>query len=108
MHVQIYDNNIVQTYYILLSHSQLRREFREVIGIEGRITSLMDSWPDWEQKLIALSKVESATRPAIKSTLQQLDESEVEDDIAYASGKSTAAILVPYLLQLSEQLYRNS
>ena len=50
----------------------------------------MDSWPDWEQKLIAFSKVESTTRSAIKCTLEQLDE--VDESIAYPSGKSTAAV----------------
>ena len=64
-----------------------------MIGIEGRITLLMDSWPDGEQKLMALSKVEAVTRAAVKSTLEQMDASEFDDDIAYASGKSTVTVL---------------
>ena len=63
-----------------------------MIGIEGRITLLMDSWPDWEQKLMALSKVEAVTWAAVKSTLEQLDANEFDDDIAYASGKSTVTV----------------
>ena len=42
---------------------------------------------------MALSKVEAVTRTAVKSTLEQLDASEFDDDIAYASGKSTVTVL---------------
>ena len=34
----------------------------------------MDSWPEWKEKLIKLSKLESKTRPNIKKVLDILED----------------------------------
>ena len=44
------------------------------------VTSLMDGWPEWKQRLIQLSKLESKTRPNIKKLLDALDN---EDNTEY-------------------------
>ncbi len=58
-----------------------------MVGIEGRLTSLTDSWPVWEDKLVKYAKVEAATRPIIKKALSEV-EKEDGDDVAYPAGWS--------------------
>ena len=60
-----------------------------VVELGGRTTSLLDSWPEWEKKLVELSKAESATRPAIKKILEELEVD--HSDIAYPAGMSWEA-----------------
>ncbi len=62
-----------------------------MVGTEGRLTSLTDSWPDWEEKLIKYAKIEAATRPIIKKALDEV-EKECEDDIAFTSGWSCVGV----------------
>ncbi len=64
---------------------QFRREFRELTGVTGRVTALMDSWPGWEDKIVAFSKIEAPTRRNIQSLRDQLDV-EHDDEIVAASG----------------------
>jgi len=45
---------------------QLRREFKSVAALTSTAGSLMDSWPEWREKVIQLAKLESATRPVLK------------------------------------------
>ena len=37
------------------------------------VSSLMDSWPEWKEKLIHLSKLESKTQPNVKKVLDILE-----------------------------------
>ena len=46
--------------------------------------SLMDSWPNWKDKLIQFSKLESATRPVLKKLLSDM---ESKDSVACPDGK---------------------
>jgi len=63
------------TYYVL----QMHREFRKLMNIEGRLT-IMEAWPEWEQKIIEYAKMDSTFRPTIKEILKEL-ESDKEDII---------------------------
>ena len=45
---------------------------------------MMDSWPEWRDKLIQFSKLESATRPALKKLLGDL---ETKDSVACPDGE---------------------
>lgn len=47
--------------------------------------SLMDSWLQWRDKVIQFSKLESATRPALKQLLGDL---ESKDGVACPDGES--------------------
>lgn len=49
------------------------------MNIEGRL-SVMDAWPEWEQKIVTYAKMDSAFRPAVREILKQLD-SEQKDMI---------------------------
>ena len=63
---------------------QLHREFKFILSRAETVTSLLDSWPEWKQKLIELSKLESKTRPNIRKVLDVL---ESEDNKEY-EGKT--------------------
>ncbi len=62
-------------YLLLQLHTvlQLRREFHGIAGIEGRATSLMCSWPNWLLRIVEFSKLEAATRPAIRKLVQNFE-----------------------------------
>lgn len=55
-----------------------------VISMDGRTNSLLDSWPEWERKIVEFCKAESETRPAIKKLLQEMDID--HPDIIYSTG----------------------
>lgn len=52
--------------------------------------SLMDSWPQWRDKVIQFSKLESATRPALKQLLGDL---ESKDSVACLDGECFNTVL---------------
>ena len=45
------------------------------LGDELSIYSLMESWPVWQQRIIAYSRLEMKYRPKIKELLKSLDDS---------------------------------
>ena len=45
------------------------------LGDELSIYSLMESWPVWQQRIIAYSRLEMKHRPKIKELLKSLDDS---------------------------------
>ena len=53
-------------------------------SLDASAGSLMDSWPEWRDKLIQFSKLESATRPALKKLLGDL---ETKDSVACPDGE---------------------
>ena len=55
-----------------------------VVKLGGRTTSLLDSWLEWETKIVEFSKAESATRPAMRKILEELEAD--HSDIAYPAG----------------------
>jgi len=44
-----------------------------MVKLEGRPTPLLDSWLEWETMIVKFSKAESATRPAMRKILEELD-----------------------------------
>ena len=54
--------------------------------MDGRVTALMDSWPQLETKLVEYAKVEAPTRQVIAKCLKALEEGD-EDEIAYPTGQ---------------------
>jgi len=55
-----------------------------VVKLEERPTSLLDSWLEWETKIVKFSKAESATRPAMRKILEELEAD--HSDITYPAG----------------------
>ena len=51
-----------------------------MVSYEYDIASLMDSWSDWCSKLIELSKLEYSSRSFIKRILDQLNETNTDDN----------------------------
>ena len=51
-------------------------EFKTIIGLDEKtsIRSLMESWPTWEKRIIAYSRLEFKHRPKLKQLLTTLDE----------------------------------
>ena len=56
-----------------LYYIQLHREFKSILSYTETVSSLMNSWPEWKEKLIKLSKLESKTRPNIKKIIDVLE-----------------------------------
>ena len=54
------------------------------MSLETSASSLMDSWPEWRDKLIQFSKLESVTRPVLKKLLSDL---EAKDGIMHPDGE---------------------
>ncbi len=73
-----------------------------VVELGGRTTSLLDSWPEWESKLLQFSKAESATRPAMRKILEELEAD--HSDIAYPAGVPWKMIVIKSTLLLSSLL----
>ena len=71
---------------VLLFAIQAYREFRQIVNLDGRVTALMDSWPQLETKLVEYAKVEASTRPAITKCLKTLEE-DCGDEIASPTGE---------------------
>ena len=67
----------------------MRYDFREIMGLEEDVSSLLHQWPEWKEKLIALAKAESATRQKFATIIRELDKS--KEDIAYEDGKMLSA-----------------
>ena len=44
---------------------QVRREFRALLNDE-HVGTLKQLWPDWAEKILAMGRMESANRPAVK------------------------------------------
>jgi len=55
-----------------------------VVKLEGGSTSLPYSWLEWETKIVEFSKVESATRPAMRKILEELEAD--HSDHTYSAG----------------------
>ena len=67
--------------FILICILQLRQEFKQIIDKElDDVSTMMNSWPDWCDKLVKLSRLESNTRPYLRKILQNLTEVEPGDD----------------------------
>jgi len=64
---------------------QVRQEFKELVHCEVNINSLMETWPNWCRRIIALAKVEAVNRPFIKKLLDKLDIT--SEDFQYPEGK---------------------
>ena len=56
-----------------------------MVGTDGQVPSLTDSWPSWEEKLVKYAKLEANTRPVIKKALDEVEKGD-GDDIAYPAG----------------------
>ena len=69
--------------YIVLM--QVRQEFKELALCEANINSLMETWPNWCHRIIALAKMEAVNRPFIKKLWDKLDIT--SEDIQYPEGK---------------------
>ena len=54
----------------------MRYEFGAIIGLEEDASSLLQHWPEWKDKLTALARTESSTRPKLATVVKQLDKSE--------------------------------
>lgn len=54
---------------------QLRKEFKVIVSLD-EVSTVIDSWIDYKEKLIKLAKIESATRPVLKKLLRSLPECE--------------------------------
>lgn len=52
---------------------ELCQKFRAISSLEATAGSLMNSWPEWRDKLIWFSKMESGTRPVLKKLLSDMD-----------------------------------
>lgn len=55
-----------------------------MVATKGTVASLMDTWPEWKEKLIHLAKLDSGTRPMIKRILEKLER---QEQIVYPDGK---------------------
>ena len=55
-------------------------EFKTLIGLDEKtsIHSLMESWPTWEKRIIAYSRLELKHRPKLKQLLTTLDDEQSE------------------------------
>lgn len=52
----------------------MRREFEAITTFETSVNSLMDTWPEWCEKLLKFAKLESSTRPVIKKIIAKLED----------------------------------
>ncbi len=62
---------------------QFRQEFKMVISMDEslNISSLMENWPTWKNRILAYSRLEMKNRPKLKHFLSLLDnESTSEND----------------------------
>lgn len=46
----------------------------------------METWSEWEQKIMAYAKMDSAFRPTIKEILAQLESEQDQEDIIFPEG----------------------
>lgn len=65
---------------------QIRREFRALLNLDEHVGTLKQLWPDWAEKILAMGRMESANRPALKKRLQELDNGE---DLDCKDGESS-------------------
>ena len=54
---------------------QFRTEFKTIIGLNEDVSihSLMESWPDWVERILAYCRLEVKHRPKLKQLLSSLD-----------------------------------
>lgn len=55
-----------------------------MVCLEGDTYSLLDTWQEWREKIIQLSKLESSTRPLLRKVLAGIDNCE---ELTYPEGK---------------------
>lgn len=67
---------IIHNVMIIHTFVQIRREFRTLLKLDETVGTLKQLWPDWAEKILAMGRMESANRPALKRTLQDLDKDE--------------------------------
>ena len=53
------------------------------MALESKAGSLMDTWPEWKDKILKLSRLESGTRPLLRQLLSEL---ESKDGLALPEG----------------------
>ena len=75
--LQTHDVQTICYHYVIhIFLVQLRREFRSLLSLDTTVASLMDSWPQWREKLLKVAKVESVSRKRVKFILSQLENKE--------------------------------
>ena len=47
----------------------------------------METWSEWEEKIIGYAKMDSAFCPAIKEILAQLENEQDQEDITFPEGR---------------------
>lgn len=72
-----------------------------MIKLEGT-GSLMETWPGWVEKIMALVKLESSSRPALRALLCNVDS---KDDTAYSDGKHAYLYSIIYINLLCAYTY---
>lgn len=50
-----------------------------MVSFDNNASSFMDTWPEWDSKLIKFSKLEATSRPLIRKIVEKLDE-HISDD----------------------------
>lgn len=51
----------------------MHKEFRAILSLEDKISSLKKEWPLWVEKLLKFAKIESSSRPALKKLIDELE-----------------------------------
>ena len=74
---------------------QVHREFYFFLGADQVVNSLMDCWPEWKEKLILLSKLESKSRPTIKKALDKLENENYEESEGKLICKIRIVMIIP-------------
>ncbi|XP_065901741.1 uncharacterized protein [Dysidea avara] len=67
-------SKVIENFPVLSSSRWIRLEFKELVSYEANINKLMETWPEWRRKIMALAKLEAVHRPLIKKLVDILDE----------------------------------
>ena len=67
--------------YVHCCYIQLKQEFRTILKIEGTLTSLLDNWGIWRERIISYARVESTNRKTIVDLLEHNESPDVMEGV---------------------------
>ena len=59
----------------------MRKEFRSIVSLDDKVTSLKGDWPAWTEKLLKVAQIESSSRPALNKMIEGLKSTTDVDNI---------------------------
>ena len=79
-HAKVVNNSLVVSGCFKLNYLlQLKQEFRSILKLEGTLTSLLENWGSWKERIIRYARVESTNRKVVTELLECYDAPNTND-----------------------------